>query len=462
LNSFDEVELPNGDGVGPPERFLDLRRFWSDETIGAIEDLNEIRKRNMPNLPTASNLWDTSGRKGFDYYKSYKDFVTYGAEGFYPGDPLDAITGALLTKGDLDTPIWFNEFVTGGSGSYGGPKGMIRMWAYMGLLNYAQTYLAWTFNTHRGGEEQALFGLLDHDGTPSWKYEEFKQIAREFAALEHKGFPRHHKPEVAIAYSFDSLIASHPSSYNSSSRSYFSTPYGDQVRNALQPFFEDNIDAAIVNVSYSALDYKLLVIPGDYVMDEKSATAIRNFVKNGGTAIMTAFSAKADENNQWFDTPLPGRLSDVFGLRTEEFYRPSAMPEVSFAGKRMTAIIPFYEVLEPREARVLASFTNVPERSPAITVNSYGKGRAIYLATPAQMPLLAPLVRSLYAELGIERGPATPEGVYARVVDGKTLYVNSTGELKEIAIDRPRHGEITGKSYTGSVVLGPYQVDLID
>jgi len=128
----------------------------------------------------------------------------------------------------------------------------------------------------------------------------------------------------------------------------------------------------------------------------------------------------------------------------------------------MTAIIPFYEVLEPREARVLASFTNVPERSPAITVNSYGKGRAIYLATPAQMPLLAPLVRSLYAELGIERGPATPEGVYARVVDGKTLYVNSTGELKEIAIDRPRHGEITGKSYTGSVVLGPYQVDLID
>jgi beta-galactosidase len=462
LNSFDEVELPNGDGPGTPERFLDLRRFWSDETIAAIEDLNEIRKRNMPNLPAASNLWDTAGRKGFDYYKSYKDFVTYGTEGFYPGTPVDAIAGALLTKGDLDTPIWFNEFVTGGSGSYGGPKGIIRMWAYMGLLNYGQTFLAWTFNTHRGGEEQALFGLLDHDGTPSWKYEEFKQIAREFSALEHEGFPRYHKPEVAIAYSFDSLVASHPSSYSSTAKYYFSTPYWEQVRNALQPFFEDNIDAAIINISYSSLDYKLLVVPGDYVMDEKSAAAIRNFVGNGGTVIMTAFSAKVDENNQWFGTPLPGRLSDVFGLRTAEFYRPAAMPEISFEGETLTAAIPFYEVLEPRGAKVRASFTNVPERSPAITVNTYGKGRAIYLATPAQMALLAPLVRSLYTELGIEPGPATPEGVYARAVQGKTLYVNSTGESKAIPIAGSRHGEITGKSYSGSVVLGPYQVDLID
>lgn len=460
LNSFDEVELPNGDGPGPPERFLDLRRFWSDETIAAIEDLNEIRKRNMPNLPAASNLWDTAGRKGFDYYKSYKDFVTYGTEGFYPGTPVGAIAGALLTKGDLDTPIWFNEFVTGGS-SYGGPRGIIRMWAYMGLLNYGQTFLAWTFNTHRGGEEQALFGLLDHDGTPSWKYEEFKQIAGEFSALEHEGFPRYRKPEVAIAYSFDSLVASHPSSYSSTAKYYFSTPYWEQVRNALQPFFEDNIDAALINISYSPLDYKLLVVPGDYVMDEKSAAAIRNFVGNGGTVIMTAFSAKVDENNQWFETPLPGRLSDVFGLRTSEFYRPAAMPEISFEGKTLTAAIPFYEVLEPRGAKVLASFTNVPERSPAITVNTYGKGRAIYLATPAQMALLAPLVRSFYGELGIELGPATPEGVYARVVQGKTLYVNSTGESKTISIAGPRHGEITGKSYSGSVVLGPYQVDLI-
>ena len=33
------------------------------------------------------------------------------------------------------------------------------MYAYFGLMMGAQGFLAWTFNSHQGGEEQALFGL---------------------------------------------------------------------------------------------------------------------------------------------------------------------------------------------------------------------------------------------------------------------------------------------------------------
>jgi beta-galactosidase len=461
LNTFDEVELPYGDGPGPAERYLDLHRFWSDETIGALEDIEAVRRRVAPTVPVASNLWDTAGRKGFDYLKSYKNYVTYGAEGFYPGDPLSAVSGILLTKGDLPTPTWYNEFVTGGSGSYGGPKGIIRMWAYIGLLNYGQTYLAWTFNTHRGGEEQALFGLLDHDGTPSWKYAEFKQIAGEFARLEKLGFPRFHKPEVAIAYSFDSLIASHPPGPSNSARAYFSTPYREQVNAAFAPFFEDNVDVAMINVGADPLDYRLLIIPGDYVMDEMSAAAIRAYVQRGGTAVMTAFSAKVDEHDQWFDTPLPGRLSDVFGIRTEEFYLPAANPEMDFDGRTLRASVSFYEVLEPRGATVLASFTNVPGNPPAITDHAFGAGHAIYLATPAQMATLGPLVETLYVKLGIAKGPATPQGVYAREVEGRTLYVNSTGEDRVVSLAGTKLGVLSGKTHTQTLTLAPYGVELV-
>lgn len=461
INSFDEVELPDGDGPGPPERYLDLHRFWSDETISALEEIDAIRQRYAPNIPTASNLWDTAPRKGFDYYKAYKKFATYGTEGFYPGSALNAVAGILLTKGNLETPTWYDEFVTGGPGNYGGPKGIIRMWAYMGLLNFGQTYLAWTFNTHSGGEEQALFGLLDHDGSPSWKYYEFKQIATEFSQLEKLGFPRYHKPDVAIAYSFDSLIASHPPGDNNSVRAYFTIPYRQQVDSALEPFFDDNIDTALINVAYAPLHYKLLVIPADYVMDSKSAEAIRNYVRNGGTAIMTAFSAKVDEQSQWFDTPLPGLLSDVFGLRTSQFYRSSAMPEVSFEGRTLRASESFYEVLEPHTAKTLATFTNLPGHSPAITENDYGNGHAIYEAAPAQMSLLGPLVESLYVKLGIERGPTTPVGVYARTVDRRTLYVNSTGETQTIPITGEQRGLLTGQRYQDAISLAPYQVDLV-
>ena len=462
LNSFDEVQLPYADGPSPPERYLDLRRFWSDMTISVLEDLEKVRQRNVPNLPAVSNLWDTAGRRGFDYLSSYKKYVSYGAEGFYPANPLDVSFGALLVKGDLSTPAWFNEFTTGGSGYYGGPKGIIRMWAYLALIDYGQTFLAWTFNTHRGGEEQALFGLLDHDGTPSWKYAEFKQIATEFAKLQRLGFPRYHKPEVAIAYSFESNMASRPPGPSNTVRNYFTFGYTEQVENALQPFFEDNIDVAIINIGHSRLDYKLLVVPADYLMDTASAEAIRNYVRNGGTVIMTAMSAKVDENNQWFDTPLPGRLSDVFGIRTAEFYRPSTPLEMSLNGKTERANLGFYEVLEPRTAKPVAMFTNTPEKSSAITVNNYGKGRAIYVAVPAQMSILAPLVRSLYSTLDIERGPETPSGVYARVVEGKTLYVNTTNEVKSVPIRGRKFGLISGTAYEGVIQLKPYDADLVE
>ena len=85
LGDWNEIELPYGDGPGPVERYLDLHRFWSDETIAAIKDLEAVRKKNVPNEPAVSNLWDTAGRKGFDYLSSYKDYVSYGAEGFLSG-----------------------------------------------------------------------------------------------------------------------------------------------------------------------------------------------------------------------------------------------------------------------------------------------------------------------------------------------------------------------------------------
>jgi beta-galactosidase len=462
LNSFDEVELPYRSGPSPPERYLDLRRFWSDVTISLLNDLEKVRERNAPNLPAVSNLWDTAGRRGFDYLGSYKKYVSYGAEGFYPGTALETSLGALLIKGDLPNPIWFNEFITGGGGNYGGPKGIIRMWAYLALIDYGQTFLAWTFNTHRGGEEQSLFGLLDHDGTPSWKYDEFKQIASEFSKLEHLGFPRYRKPEVAIAYSFESLVASRGAGASNAARSYFTVNYTDQIASALQPFFDDNIDVATINIGHSELDYKLLVVPADYLMDTASAAAIRTYVQNGGTVIMTALSAKVDENSQWFDTPLPGRLNEVFGIHTSEFYRPTTPPEIHLNGKTEKATIDFYEVLETRTAKALALFTNTPEKSPAITVNNYGQGHAIYVAVPAQMSVLAPLVRSLYAPLSIEKGPETPSGVYARVVEGRTLYVNTTGEEKTLPISGSARGIVSGASYATVIRLKPYDADLVE
>ena len=461
LNHFDDVDLPLKDGPGPAERYLDLHRYWSDVTVARLKELEAIRRRFMPDIPTMSNLWDTAGRRGFDYLSSYKSYVSFGAEGFYPGEPIGGALGALMTRGDLPTPFWLNEFTAGGPGWYGDP-GRSRMYAFLALLLGVQGILAWTFNSHIGGEEQALFGLVDHDGTPSWKVAEWARIASEYRQLSDYGFPRDVRPEVAIAYSFDCCVASRPNGPSNSTRQYFRPAYTDQVQGAFEPFFRANIDTAIINIGHDSLaSYKLVVVPAHYVMDAGSARALREYIDNGGTVLMTAFSAKVDATGLWFETPLPGGLSDVFGLKTNAFYDAESELIFECGGEAVNAGVRFYEVLEPSTAEVIVRFANTPERSPALTINRYGNGRAIYLATEAKASVIGPVLGYINQLAGVSAGPETPEGVYARLVDGRTFYVNTTKEEKQVPLDRPREGILRGQVYEHALTLGAQEAELL-
>jgi beta-galactosidase len=168
-----------------------------------------------------------------------------------------------------------------------------------------------------------------------------------------------------------------------------------------------------------------------------------------------------DETGKWFETPLPGRLTDVFGLRTNEFYRSQTPLEIDFDGARLIGTDAYYEVLELDTATPLAMFGNTPQKSPAIAINRYGKGQAIYLATAAQGPFIAPLIRSLYASLHIARGPQTPAGVVARVVDGRTLYVNTNDAPASVTFPGSKTGALTRKTYSGRIELEPFGVELV-
>jgi len=462
IGDWDEVRLPYIDGPGPYERYLDMRRFWSEQTIEVLELLEKVRKKNVPDKPAISNLWDSAWRKGFDYLATYRGYVSYGAMGFYPGDPVSAAFEATMMRAGMTSPIWFNEFTAGGPGYYGTP-GRSRMWAHFGLLLGAQAVMPWTWHSHHGGEEQALFGLIDHDDRPSWKLDEFATIAREFATLEKLGFPRLPQPQVAIAYAFDNVIASAPPKAMSNTvLPYIRPGYLKQAHEAYEPLFRDNVDVAIIHVGHEDLSrYKLVVVPGMYLLDEASTENLRRFVAGGGTVVMTAQSAKVDDHDQWHDTPLPGGLADVFGLRTNAFYDAGAL-RTTLGGEDVQLKEGFYEVLEPSTAEVLARFSNVEGQAPAITVNRFGKGRAIYVAATAQSPLMRALYRQLYASLRVAPGPKTPEGVLARAVDGRVLYVNTTGETRVVPIEGAMKGVLSGRRWTQALRLEPLGVELLE
>ena len=463
MNTWDEVRLPYIDGPGPYERYLDMRRFWSEQTIAVLDSLEAVRKKNTPDKPAISNLWDSAWRKGFDYLATYRQYVSYGAMGFYPGDPLSAGFESTMMRAGMNAPIWFNEFTAGGPGYYG-TKGRSRMWAHFGLLMGAQAVMPWTWHSHHGGEEQALFGLIDHDDRASWKLDEFATIATEFNKLEKLGFPRLQQPQVAIAYAFDNIIATNlpKEGISNTVRPYVNPGYMKQAHNAYAPLFRDNIDVSVIHIGHEDLRrYKLVVVPGMYLLDAVSTANLRKFVSEGGTVIMTAQSAKVGDNNQWHSTPLPGGLTDVFGLRTNEFYNAGKV-ETRIGETDAKGDNGFIEVLEPSTAEVLARFTNTGDKTPAVTVNRFGKGRAIYVGTVSQPELMGALYRHLYPSLGLQAGPKTPDGVYARVVQGRNYYVNTTGEAKDVPIEGTMKGLISGRSWTGTLRLEPMGADLLE
>ena len=324
INSFDEVTLPvSGLIDGAPERMLDMRRFYSDECGKFMVMLQKTVKDISPNIPTCSNHWAENAAVGFDYQKYYSDFVDFPSAGFYPGiNPEDrkSVVGACMVGDhricEQDNPIWALEFQTGTFGGFACPEKVMRMYAYLSILHRNQIVCGWTWRTMYGGDEQYLFGLLDHSGTPGRNYEEFKQIALEFEKLNTLDiFPREISPDIGLAYSFESQLVTNYAKH------YYKTSSLEQLKEAYFSLFSKNLDLNIVDLRNLKKNYKLLIIPGVAIMDVESEQNIRRFVENGGTVLMSAYSAKVDETNKVFTSNMPGRLDDVFGIRVAGFDR---------------------------------------------------------------------------------------------------------------------------------------------
>jgi beta-galactosidase len=468
IGQFDEIGLPiSGNVNGAPERILDFRRFISDEVNQVLFKVLDKVNINAPNSLTNTNAWYYSWMKYFDYAPiAYSGKMTRQGEGYYAGNSLinnDGIEGASFgiarIQYESTNPFWCSEFTT-----HNAVPNSIRKSAYASLMSGNQMVCGWTWQSIRGGEEQYLEGMLDWDGIPNRKYNEYKKIATEFKKIE-KFFPYKLQAEVGLAFSFPSQIASYS----------FPEQHEGQVETCFSQFYKRNIDVRMLDISLSDLKYKLLIIPGVTVMDPKTAKKIRNFVNNGGTAIMTGYSAIVDTTNQVFTTTQPGLLNDVFGIRLggyEEFESMNELSKISYKGKKVRVDYkgksiesqsPRYDIIEPKGAEVLANITSLDKNYPVMTSNKFGKGTAIYIGLPARGEVLSPLLDELIRELSIKSGPNVPTGVMARQID-KThfLYLNVSGEPQEIQMKDNSRSILFEKDYNGNFTIAPYEPEFIE
>lgn len=468
INRFEEVGLPmSGNVKGAPERILDFRRFVSDEVGGFYLKMMDKVNENALGVLLNTNAWYYSALKYFDYVPiAYSGKMTRQGFGFYPGSSLktnwgliDNLFGISCVQFESVNPFWCTEFTT----VTAVPKS-IRRSAYATLMYGNQMVCGWTWQSMHGGEEQYLEGLLDWDGQTNRKYEEYKQIATEFKKIA-KYFPYKLQAEIGVAFSFDSQMAS----------AYFPEEHQSQVQACFTTFFYRNLDARMLNIGRSTLDYKLLFIPGLTVMDEETAAKIRQYVADGGTVVMTANSAMVDETGKVFATMHPGRLSDVFGIRVGSFEETEMMNELSrksYEGKKLQLLYDGayvdtesarFDIIEPKGAEVLGNIVSLDKDYPVITSNRYGKGKAIYIGLPARREVLDLILDKLMDELSIKKGPEVPAGVMARNID-KThvLYLNVSGVPQTIGIEGEARSVLFDKEYKDQFVLQPYEPEFIE
>ena len=468
INEWEEIGFPiSAEIYGAPERILDYRRFISDEINQLLFAVIEKVNANAPDALLNTNAWYFSQTKYFDYAPiAYSGKMTREGEGFYAGNSLVNNEGILWTSFGIvriqfesTNPFWCSEFTT-----MTAVPNSIRKSAYATLMYGNQMVCGWTWQSMWAGEEQYLIGMIDWDGLPNRKYYEYKKIASEFRKIE-KYFPYIPEAEIGLAFSFPSQIAS----------SYFPEKHENQLQACFDLFYWRNMNARIVEISRSPLNYKLLFIPGVAVMDKVSAEKIRSFVHDGGTVIMTSNSAIVDTCGQVFDSRRPGMLSDVFGIRLGSYEETKALNELSrmscsdknlvltYNGKNIDTESERFDIIDSERARILGNIISLDKDYPVITSNTYGNGRAIYVGLPAGGEVLGALLDDLTGELGLKRGPEVPDGVMARQIDeNHFLYLNVSGEPREIHLKEKSRSVLYDKDYAGNFVIAPFEPDFIE
>ena len=134
-------------------------------------------------------------------------------------------------------------------------------------------------------------------------------------------------------------------------------------------------------------EYRVLILPYSIALSPKEVEEIKNFVKNGGILIADAKIGLMDDHCKYIERlnwiPIRGALDDIFGIkRTNQTSREAGYIDIiKKSYDNFTApieglpIFPVEPNIEPTTGIALAKGKEVP----AIIINKYGKGVAVYL-----------------------------------------------------------------------------------
>ncbi|MBN1292591.1 MAG: alpha-L-fucosidase [Candidatus Latescibacteria bacterium] len=249
---------------------------------------------------------------------------------------------------------------------------------------------------------------------------------------------------------------------------WFPGPAYYSVCGAHKALIEGHVQMGILNsevFSDTIENYSALILPDQCILSQKESDTIRRFVRNGGVLLATGETALRDTDNTRMKD---FSIADVLGISyhsisdTDNCYLRVEIPDSSYGIPPMDIqIMSNYVNIKTTTARTLFElvppFENIRNGTPppalnsvgpGVTVNSYGKGKAVYCAakifdsyykesTPVQRKLALWMLDQVYPHdfrsILLDNTPINVEVYYNRRGNERFIHlVNYSGDKREI------------------------------
>jgi beta-galactosidase len=189
--------------------------------------------------------------------------------------------------------------------------------------------------------------------------------------------------------------------------------------------------------------------------------------------VATFNTGLADEHNLAPDTGYPHDLTDLFGLEVLEFDQlpPGEENHLTFKGtfptNHMHPARLWCDIIEPKDCQVLATYVkDFYAGRPALTLHTFGLGKAVYVGTQSHQHFYSDLViwlRQICNLAPLLKVPDNVEVSLRQKGDEKIFFLlNHQSSPLRIQFYQPMHDFLTGSTFTGNYDLPPHGVLVLD
>ncbi len=483
VSSWDQVPMPKlAPTMHNPALLLDWNRFCSDTIVQFIRMQAEVLRELCPRHPLTTNLRALQRR--FDHFDMAQvvDFVSVESNAAIKAKAAELASEIdilrSLKKTDVRTPdgdygFWVIEQKAGqvnwqDVNSLVRP-GIVRLFTYQLISRGASGVLYYHWRQPRIGNEKFYGAVLPHHLHQNNRvYREISQIGEELKLLAPVIKGTKVVAEACILYSHDNDWAlQQPMQPNK----FFNLR--DHIQLIYTALHDRNISIDFARPTEDLSKYRLVFAPSLHLMAGGEADRLKLYVQNGGTLVGTFNTGLVDEHQIAPDTGYPHDLTDLFGLEVTEFdpLPPGEENHLTFKGAFPTSHMHparlWCDIIEPNGCQILATYAkDFYSGTPAMTMNTFGLGKAIYIGTLSHQHFYYDLVTWLRQMCNLHpllKVPDTVE-VSLRQKEGTKVFflLNHQNSPVRIQFYKPMHDFLTGSTFSGNYDLPPHGVLVLD